>query len=521
MPEAWSHWEGHVVNGKFHLKKYLGGSEQSAVFLTNRPEHELEPGVPGARGFRELGLEAGVPGARGFREVGWEAATIKLIASDPANAELQLARWRKAQGLSHPNLVRIFDFGRCHLGGRDLIFAVMEHAEESLAQILSERPLTAQEARQMLAPILDALACLHVQGFVLGSLKPGNVLATNDQLKLSSDGIGRAGETASHLEQPVVYDPPELAGGRRSPAADVWSLGMTLAQVLTQHLPAWNEEDQADPALPENLPAPFQEIVRGCLRRDAKSRFTVADIAERLYAQPPKPQPRAADAKPLPKPPAVSSRGKPWVWRYAFPLALAVVGVAALLAGFGFLRHQPATQPAAAAVKPEPKPDLPKRDAGHASPETPSLTKPKPGQQLRSAGNRVAPPMNPQPASMRSEVRSEVRAAAGNLSPAGRNSARDGDVGAGVVQQVLPNVAQSASDTIQGTIKVSVRANVDPSGTVAGADLVSAGPSKYFARLALEAAPKWKFAPSSQNAGREFLLHFEFRNSGTRAFATR
>ena len=124
MPEAWSRWEGHVVNGKFNLKKYLGGSEQSAVFLTNRPEQSLE------------------------------SATIKLIACDPANAELQLARWRKARELLHPNLVRIFDLGSCYLDGTNLIFAVMEHAEESLAQILAERPLAAQEVREMLTPIL-------------------------------------------------------------------------------------------------------------------------------------------------------------------------------------------------------------------------------------------------------------------------------------------------------------------------------------------------------------------------------
>jgi len=41
MPEAWSSWEGQIVNDEFHLQKYLGGSDQSAVFLTAYPGRAL------------------------------------------------------------------------------------------------------------------------------------------------------------------------------------------------------------------------------------------------------------------------------------------------------------------------------------------------------------------------------------------------------------------------------------------------------------------------------------------------
>src|SRR5216684_2697534 len=40
MTEAWKQWEGQVVNGEFHLRQYLGGGENSAVFLTERSERE-------------------------------------------------------------------------------------------------------------------------------------------------------------------------------------------------------------------------------------------------------------------------------------------------------------------------------------------------------------------------------------------------------------------------------------------------------------------------------------------------
>jgi TonB family protein len=384
------------------------------------------------------------------------------------------------------------------------------------------------------------------------------VLANNDQLKLASDGIGRIGETASHLEQPGAYDAPEMAGGRRSTAADVWSLGMTLAEVLTQRRPAWNAEDQADPALKASVPSPFQEIVRGCLRRDPKSRFTVADISERLYAQPPKPQPRAAAAAPLSQKPPVPARReatpipgiKPWIWRSAFPVACAVVGVAVLFTGFGYLRRQYGPQPDAVTQPPDQKPQTqPKPQSDQVTPAPGSPTrasrggveaqgsptrasrggveaakpdarhvsrKPEPGHEPASADVALdtTTVVKPQEASLRSAAQPP----AGNLSPGGGEP--DRDAGSGVVHRVLPDVPKSASETITGTIKVNVKVKVDASGNVAGAEMVVPGPSKYFARLALESAQKWKFA-TSQDSGRGFLLHFEFRNDGTKAYATR
>ena len=508
MSEAWSQWEGQVINGEFRLNKYLGGSEQSAVFLTE--DRGLKP----------------------------QPAAIKLIAADPASAELQLSRWGLAQKLSHPQLLRLLHTGRCRMDTRELIFAVMEYAEENLAQILPYRPLTPPEAHEMLGPTLDALAYLHGQGFVHSHLKPANVLAINDQLKLSSDGICRTNNEdgkVSAPEKPSIYDPPEMASGLRSPAADVWSLGVTLAEVLTQHLPSWNAQSdtQSDPVVPENLPAPFLDIVRGCLRRDPQRRLTIAGIAARLHVGSPQPPARVADAKPLPqKPPSVPSRGGSWLWRSAFPVVVVVVVVVAL---FTFLRHQSQTQPqtqhGVATVKPEQKPESQKPGAQKPSPKTPATktssltTKTQPDQQPGSASNRIdaapAAQMKPRPASLQSEAQAPAGNSIPDSSPTNGSLSSSDAGGVGVVEQVLPNVPQKASDTIQGTLKVSVRVKVDPSGSVVGADLVSPGPSKYFARLASEAAQSWKFAPSGQDAGREFVLYFEFRNTGTKAFATR
>ena len=205
MSHAWKQWEGQVANGEFPLLRYLGGSEHSAVFLTEFHEGE-----------RLL------------------KAAIKLIPAPPENGEFQLSRWRLAAELSHPHLISLFGRGRCEVGGKQLLYLVMESAEENLAQVLPSRALTPAEAREMLDSVLDVLAYLHSKGFVHGHIKPINIMANGDQLKVSSDGLCRAGESLEHPGGPDAYGAPEnapeaIAGSKAmSPASDVWSLGMTL-----------------------------------------------------------------------------------------------------------------------------------------------------------------------------------------------------------------------------------------------------------------------------------------------------
>ncbi len=261
MSESWKQWERQIVNARFLLQRFLGSSEHSAVFLTER-------GTPPQK------------------------VAIKFIQVDERDAQLQLSRWQRTAKLSHPHLLRNFESGRCRLGEFDLLFLLMEYAEENLAQFLSQRPLTPAEARDVLTPALQALAFLHGEGFVHGHVRPSNILAIEDQLKLSSDGISSIAEpsyspaaetpqgaAAAGLRHPSSYDAPEVANGIISPAGDIWSLGITLIESLTQHLPA---SAGPDPLVPDTLPALFLDIVRHCLQRDPQRRWTVVEIAARL-----------------------------------------------------------------------------------------------------------------------------------------------------------------------------------------------------------------------------------------------
>ena len=267
MSESWKRWEGQIVNARYLLQRYLAGSEHSAVFLTTR-------GTPPQK------------------------VAIKFTQVDEPDADLQLSRWQHAAKLSHPHLLRTFDSGRCRLGDFDLLYVVMEYAEENLSQFLPQRPLTPAEARDVLTPALQALAFLHGEGIVHGHIRPSNILAIEDQLKLSSDGVASLAEhteqwnppsaetqqsvPAASLRHPSPYDAPEIAKGIISPAGDIWSLGITLIEALTQHLPASTSTVPQEPVVPDTLPALFLDIVRHCLQRDPQRRWTVVEIAARL-----------------------------------------------------------------------------------------------------------------------------------------------------------------------------------------------------------------------------------------------
>ena len=177
VSEQSKQWEGQTVDGKYPLRQYIGGSDHSAVFLS-----ESISANP-------------------------QKVAIKLIGADEPNADIQLGRLKLAAKLSHPHLLRIVEAGSCQIDDHQLLFVAMEYADETLSQILPQRPLTQEETRELLKTTLDTLSYIHSNGFAHGHLKPGNILVAGEEIKLSSDGLCRPGaHTSSH---PSPYNPPE------------------------------------------------------------------------------------------------------------------------------------------------------------------------------------------------------------------------------------------------------------------------------------------------------------------------
>jgi len=80
---------------------------------------------------------------------------------------------------------------------------------------------------------------------------------------------------------------------------------------------------------------------------------------------------------------------------------------------------------------------------------------------------------------------------------------------------VIPDVSQKARSTIRGTVRINVRVQLNPDGSVSSAALDSGASSQFFANLALMAARDWRFAPSGNTS---VLLRFDFTNSGSTAY---
>jgi len=323
--EAWKTWEGRVVSGKFPLRQWLGGSDHSAVFLTERPG------------------------------TGSEKAAIKLIEAEGPDAEREVTRLHAAGRLSHPNLISIFEAGRGQIDGTPVVYTVMEYAEEDLSQILPQRPLTPGEVSDMLAPMLDGLSYLHGNGLAHGRIKPSNALAVGDQIKLSADSVAPAGEPNTARRRVGVYDAPETSSGTLSPEGDVWSLGVTIIAALTQKPTGAAQGSQSDPGLPGGIPEPFQGIARECLHIDPKRRCSLVDIRARL-------QP-AGRSVPVESEAAPVLRSSGNTRSILIGVALVVVAVMVV---WGLLRShgkensaqapEPGTQQSSPATAPEPKP---------------------------------------------------------------------------------------------------------------------------------------------------------------------
>src|SRR5579863_3611512 len=358
MTEEWRRREGEVVNAVFPLLRFLNASDHSAVFLTEGKAHER--------------------------------AAIKLIPADRTLTATQLSHWRTAGALSHPHLMRLVDAGRCELGVRPYLFVVMEYAEETLAQILPQRPLTADEVREMLLPTLEALSFLHRKNLVQGGLKPPNVLVVNDRLKLASDTIrpaGTAGAPTAGFVRSSVYDPPEAKDGRSTPAGDIWSLGVTLVEALTQGAPVWAGARPEIASLPATVPPAFAQLVQRCLSHDPARRPTATELESELRRPP-------QGSVTVPRPLEPVARQAPEAAAPRQPLPRLLMGAAAfvillaLWTGLRLTRSPPAGSRQAAVATPAVSQDPQMPPPPLAAPAPPAASSPGTGRTT----DRPAPP---------------------------------------------------------------------------------------------------------------------------------
>jgi serine/threonine protein kinase len=257
--------------------------------------------VPTLPGYELLSCLGGGPLTSVYSARALDADTfcaVKLLRPDwddqPVAVKLLQREARACLGVQHPHLVALLD---AHVT-RPPYFLVFELlGGESLRRRLRrdyafDVPTALWIARQT----AEALAALHRKGFLHGDVKPDNVrLVADGRAVLLDLGFAhRPGENAPFLEQgyilgTVQYLAPELCGAepRDDPRSDVYSLGMTLFEMLTGTLPypeggvehtLWRHQHEAPARLRDHVP----NVPLG-----------LPELMDRLLAPEPEDRPRA------------------------------------------------------------------------------------------------------------------------------------------------------------------------------------------------------------------------------------
>lgn len=268
--------------------------------------------------------------------------------------------------------------------------------------------------------------------------------------------------------------------------------------------------------LPPDIPPTFREMISKCLSRNPEDRPDVARLQawreggelEPAPAPEPEQETGVTDGAPaatpsssirmviraelIPQDELAEPGEQKAQWRPVRLVIAAAVLVAVLAAGFYFFRSSE-TAPEASGVA------VPRVAAEAPPPEVPVSPAPAPAAD------------SPQPAPATQATASD--------SPAASKDATAIDP-ATAIDEVIPAVPRSASQTIRGTVRVSVRVIVDENGKVVAATSDDPGPSRYFERLSLEAAKEWKFAPAANEGRRVMRVKFNYTRSGTTATAS-
>jgi hypothetical protein len=207
--------------------------------------------------------------------------------------------------IDHPSVVTIFDFGRDEVSGN--FYYVMTFVDGStLKARLKQGPLSVEEAVPIFIDLLDGLQRLHENGIVHRDIKPANVLLGSDgRARLADLGIARVQTERSQTRTGVavgtaLYMSPEQARGREvDPRSDLFSVGLTLYEVLTgdviyDHVDSVDSSSGMDVLMyigslvhsrnefdvrfgdEHPVPAPIQKIILHTLRLDPGQRFASA-----------------------------------------------------------------------------------------------------------------------------------------------------------------------------------------------------------------------------------------------------
>ncbi|MGN0355912.1 MAG: Stk1 family PASTA domain-containing Ser/Thr kinase [Muricoprocola sp.] len=212
------------------------------------------------------------------------------------------AEAQAAAGLTHPNIVNIYDVGE----EKGIYFIVMELVEGiTLKEYIAKKgKLAVREATSIAIQVSQGLEAAHNNGIVHRDIKPQNIIISTDgKVKVTDFGIARATNSntiSTTVMGSVHYSSPEQARGGYSDAkSDIYSLGITMYEMLTGRVPFDGDttvaiaikhlqEEMVPPSVyVQDLPRSIVQIINKCTQKSSDRRYAnmeevIRDLKESL-----------------------------------------------------------------------------------------------------------------------------------------------------------------------------------------------------------------------------------------------
>lgn len=227
---------------------------------------------------------------------------VKVMKAEFSQDKGFISKFRKeaqaAAGLAHPNVVNVYDVGE----DNGIYYIVMELVQGITLKdyITRKGKLSVREATSIAIQVSLGLEAAHKSNIVHRDVKPQNIIISVDgKVKLSDFGIARAASSntiSSNVMGSVHYSSPEqVRGGYSDAKSDIYSLGITMYEMVTGHVPFdgdttvaiaikhLQEEIVSPRKYVPDLPYSLEQIILKCTQKSVDRRYeNMSEVIEDL-----------------------------------------------------------------------------------------------------------------------------------------------------------------------------------------------------------------------------------------------